>query len=240
MQKQEKSIIPQEIPMQSLGEEIENSADRVVQSPGTRREDCLRNGFNFVGKNLVALSAGFFFGVGMRAFLGAISWRDYVLWGDHKGTQLSVSNILSCMLTLALCYSARPTYETEQKSLCCGVRTPSQLARCTLRNGIPIFSGSVAMLVVKVLDIAMNGPDHVVHGPNGSRLMEVSDFLGLFALVIVFHFIDRVVLDYGFKWYADSFFHSGYAEVSETTVKHPTVQQTLVDDESTALTSSPV
>jgi len=71
-----------------------------------------------------------------------------------------------------------------------------------VRNAIPWFAALFSVFLVKLIDVEMNGLDHVIHTSNGDRIAEVSDVIGGILLLLSFHLLDRLLEKY---WATDPY-----------------------------------
>lgn len=180
---------------------------------------CLAHGMIFIVKNVVALSAGWIISVIVRASLGAANKTELGILRADNGTELTLSDLLSCWITLLLCQFWVKPPKTRWKETCCN---PKLVLRTFARDAIPFIIGVSTLFLTKYVDVALNGPEHVIHASNNKRLFEGSDVVGGVLLILSFHLIDRIL---EWKWPSDPYQDIGLFSLDETdrSMQLPTV-----------------
>lgn len=115
----------------------------------------LFDGLKFIGRNLVAFSAGFLLAMIIRACIGAASKSEPAIIGAHNGTELVITDVLSCITTLLLCHFWIKPMKTNRSTICCD---PKLLLRTTIRDSIPLIFCLASVFLVKFIDVEVNGP----------------------------------------------------------------------------------
>lgn len=151
---------------------------------------CLFDGSKFFAKNVAAFSVGLSISIIMRIVMSAFKKQEPALLESDNGTELTYTDIIGCVTSLLLCNFLIKPAQTRMKEFCC---SPKLLARSAVRNTIPLLIALSLIFLVKFIDVSANGPDHVIPGPNGHRIVEVSDFAGGILLLLSFHALDRLL-----------------------------------------------
>jgi len=151
---------------------------------------CFFNGAKFFGKNLAAYTAGLSISIIMRIVISAFNKQEPALLKSDNGTELTYTDIIGCVTSLLLCNFLIKPAQTRMKEFCC---SPKLLARAVVRNAIPLMIALSLIFLVKFIDVSANGPDHVIPGPKGHRIIEISDFVGGILLLLSFHTLDRLL-----------------------------------------------